>query len=268
MSDPGSAASFRRRRVKAALGALLFRSGLHRLLLRGRGVVAVFHRVDDRLRGNPIALGRDEFAAYCDFFARHFTVLPLGEMVRRLHVGEPVGGCLSITFDDGYLDNFCEAAPELRARNLPACFFVSTGLVESDARPWWDAEHGARAEWMSWEQVRALRAQGFEVGGHTRTHADLGVVAGDDARAEIADARAELEARLGAPVTLFSYPFGRPHQITPENRARVAEAGFECCFSAFGGTLRPGDDPFHARRTPVSNWHLSPAHFGFEVLFG
>ena len=49
--------------------------------------------------------------------------------------------------------------------------------------------------------------------------------------------RALLERELRAPVTLFSYPYGAPHRITEENRARVAEAGYRCCLGAYGGTV-------------------------------
>ena len=263
---PGSAPWWRLR-AKGWMAAPLFLTGLHRLLMGGRGVVVAFHRVDDRVRGSPIGCSRGEFARYLDFFARHFRVVALSDLVARLAEGRSVRGRLAVTFDDGYRDNFTVAAPMLRERGLPACFFVSTALVGSRAQPWWDAEFGARAEWMTWDQVRALHAQGFEIGAHTVTHADLAAVSGDEAEREIAGARERLERELGAPVTLFSYPYGAPHRISDENRRRVARAGFRCCLSAYGGTVAPGDDPFRLKRAPVTPWHLSPAHLGFELLF-
>jgi peptidoglycan/xylan/chitin deacetylase (PgdA/CDA1 family) len=263
---PGSAAH-RRLRWKDRLARPLFAAGLHRLLLRGRGVIVAFHRVDDRVAGNPIGCAVDEFRRYLDFFARHFRVVALSEMLDRMGDVRGPGGLLSITFDDGYLDNFRIAAPELRARGLPACFFVTAGFVGTRTQPWWDVEYGARAEWMTWDQVRRLHAQGFEIGAHTVTHADLGRLEGDAAGRETADGRAILERELGAPVTLFSYPYGAPHRMTAENRLRVADAGYRCCLSGYGGTVAPGDDPYHLRRAPIGLWHLSPAHLGFELLF-
>ncbi|HEX8692843.1 MAG TPA: polysaccharide deacetylase family protein [Longimicrobium sp.] len=263
---PGSA-QWRRLRLKHWLAAPLFASGAHRVLFGRRGVIVAFHRVDDRVRGNPIGCSRDEFARYLDFFARHFRVVPLSELLARLEAGGSAGGRLAITFDDGYRDNYEVAAPLLRARGLPACFFVAAELIGSRTQPWWDAEYGARAEWMTWDQVRALHAEGFEIGAHTLSHADLGRTHGEAAEREIAGCRARLERELGAPVTLFSFPYGAAHRMTEENRARVARAGFRCCLSAYGGTVAPGDDPFRLRRAPVSPWHLSPAHLGFELLF-
>lgn len=263
---PGSRA-FRRLGWKSALARPVFAAGLHRLLLRGRGVVVAFHRVDDRVRGNPIGCGVDEFRRYLDFFQRHFRVVPLGRLLDARENGRGPGGLLSITFDDGYRDNYAIAAPELRARGLPACFFVTAGFIGTDTQPWWDAEYGARAEWMTWDDVRRLHALGFEIGAHTVTHADLGKVDGEDARCELAEGRRRIEAEIGAPVDLFSFPYGAPHRMTPANRARVRDAGYRCCLSGYGGTVGRADDPYHLRRAPITLWHLSPEHLGFELLF-
>jgi len=43
-----------------------------------------------------------------------------------------------MTFDDGYRDNHCYAAPILAERGLRATFFVITDLVGSPLAPWYD----------------------------------------------------------------------------------------------------------------------------------
>lgn len=263
---PGSRA-YRRQRWKARLAAPLFATGAYRLWMRDRGVVVAFHRVDDRVRGTPTGCAVDEFRRYLDFFQRRFTVVSLSEMLDRTADGRGPGGRLAITFDDGYLDNFSVAAPELEARGMPACFFVAAGFVGTRTQPWWDAEYGTRAEWMTWDHVRALHARGFEIGAHTFSHVNLGRTAAFEAEAELRRSRAMLEDEVGAPVTLFSFPYGGRNQMSEENRAQVREAGYRCCFSAHGGTIAPGDDPFRMRRVPIGLWHLSPAHLGFELLF-
>lgn len=255
-----------RRRIKSLIGGLVFRSGLYRRLLGDRAVVACFHRVDDGLAGRILTNTSSEFRAFCRFAARYFEVIPLGELVARLREGRPVAGCLVITFDDGYLDNHDVAAPELRRQGLPATFFVSTDLIESETVPFWDEQAGVSAPWMSWDQVRSLRAQGFEIGAHTVSHVDLGKVHGEQARREIQGSRQRLERELGEAVTLFSYPFGRRDQITEENRRIVQDAGFECCASAYGGLVSAAEDPFRLRRVPVTRWHRWPAQWGYELL--
>ena len=255
-----------KRRIKAVLGWLAFHSRLHRLFFKNRAVVVLFHRVDDRDADNPLSCSRAEFAAFADFFRRFFTVIPLSDLLERLARGDDLSGRLVITFDDGYLDNYRNAAPELRRRGLPACFFVATAFIGSTRVPWWDEERGIRSEWMSWEHLRDLHAQGFDIGAHTMNHVDLGVVEADTAVREITGSKVQLERELAAPVKFFTYPYGRVHQITEANREQVQKAGFECCLSAYGGSVVPGDAPFRIKRTAVSPWYVSPYQFGFEIM--
>ena len=252
--------------VKSLLGRIVFATGLHRRLLRGRAVVVLFHRVDDRFPGDDITCSEREFRDYCAFFARHFTVVPLGEIVRRAAAGTSVEGLLAITFDDGYRDNILTAAPILEAHRLPALFYIATDFIGSEHVPWWDAELPARPEWMTWDQVRELRARGFELGAHTMSHPDLGVVRGDQARREITGCGERLLAETGERVAHFSYPYGRADQMLEENRTLVREAGYASCVSAHGGTVAPGCDPYRLPRIGISPYFVSPWHFGFEAL--
>lgn len=256
-----------KRRVKRWLGSLLYGSGLHRAFFRGRAVIVTFHRVRDDLPGNELTCTSREFRALCEFFARHFRVVSLAELLRRLDAGEDISRCLAITFDDGYTDNLEIAAPELERLGLPACFFIATGFIGTRKVPWWDEECGVASEWMTWDQVRELHARGFEIGGHTCNHVDLGKVSGEEALAEIEGSRLRLEAELSTPIRFFSYPYGRRHQMLAENIPLVREAGFDTCFSAYGGNVRPGDDPYRLLRVPITNWHVTPAQFGFELAF-
>jgi D-aspartate ligase len=254
------------RRIKSLLGAVAFGTGLHRVLLRGRAVIVLFHRVGEQSGKDGLWSTAQAFSAYCDFFERYFRVISLGELIDRLASGKDVSHCLVITFDDGYRDNHDVAAAELTLRRLPACFFVTTELLGSRAAPTWATSGGVKPVWMSWDEVRALAARGFEIGSHTMTHVDLSRAPGDAATREILGSKSRLERELGAPVRHFSYPFGERDQITEANRAVVRMAGFQCCLSAYGGLVTGGADPFHLQRQPVSAWYVSPTQFGFELL--
>lgn len=253
-----------RRAIKSRLGDWLAASGLHRTLLGDRGVVVAFHRVSDLYR-DPLTCSVEMFERFCEFFRRHFTVVPLSETVRRLERGEPLAGTLAVSFDDGYRDNFEFAAPVLSSLGLPATFFVVSDFLGTSTIAPWDRALTPAPAWMTWNEARQLHDAGFTIGAHTRTHANLGEVFGARAEWEISGSKDEIEARLGTAVELFAYPFGRTEHLSEGNRELVRRAGFRCCASCFGGSNARGADSFRVRRVPISTWFVSPGQFACEV---
>lgn len=252
--------------VKIAIGWLIFRSGLHRILLRNRAAIVVFHRVNDAYPDNPITCSLEEFEGFVKFFARFFDVISLSTLLDRLETGADIGSSLVITFDDGYWGNATMAAPILERHGLRACFFVTGEFIGSTHIPWWDQEHGIATQWMTWDLVRSLRASGHEIGSHTATHVNLGVVVGEAARAEIRKGNERLEAELGESSGLFAYPYGGREHLAEANKSLPKELGLRCNVSAFGGTVSPGDDPFALKRTSITKWFSSPYIFAFELV--
>lgn len=254
--------------LKRLVGASLFASNLASLLLRQTAVVVTFHRVNDIDDSDPLTVSVEAFERHCRFFRRYFTVVPLRDLVAKLEQGAPIDRHLAITFDDGHRDNYQNARPILERLSLPATFFVVTDWLGTDTVPPWDRSRAVRHPWMTWDDVRDLHARGFEIGAHTRTHADLGRTVQAQARWEITGARTVLEERLGAPVSSFAYPFGGPEHLNDANREIVRRAGYRCCCSDFGGINPVKSDPFHLRRVPITRSYPTPLHFGVDVAFG
>jgi peptidoglycan/xylan/chitin deacetylase (PgdA/CDA1 family) len=255
--------------LKHLLGRSLFAVRLDALLMHNEAVVVAFHRVHDNADvSDALTVDTRTFEAYCRFFARFFNVVSLPALVSMLESGRPPNRVLAITFDDGYRDNYVNAAPILEQLSLPATFFVVSQWIGTATVPFWDRERGVRYPLMTWGDVRSLRRRGFDIGAHTRTHVDLGTIAGQPARLEIEGARQDLQNALEAPIESFAYPFGGREHLTEANRQRIRAAGFRCCCSGFGGTVTRKTDPFALPRVPISTWHPYPYQFGFDVALG
>lgn len=255
--------------MKRVFGHTIFASGLDAVLLRNAAVIVAFHRIQERVDPDDgLTISARMFERHCRFFRRHFRVVSLRDIVEKLERGQRLNRELAVTFDDGYRDNFEIAAPVLEKLSMPATFFIVTQWMGTDVVPWWDKERGARHPWMTWDQVRTLRRKGFDVGAHTRTHADLGRISGSEAQREIAGARDDLQREIGVPGELFAYPYGGANHLTEANRDLVQAAGFRCCCSGLGGINPTGGSPFHLQRVPISPWFESPQQFGFEVALG
>ena len=76
---------------------------------------------------------------------------------------------VSLTFDDGTLDQYLIGYPELEARNLKATFFLISDFVEEGV--WQDS--GDIRRLFSWEHARTLAREGHEIGSHGKTHREL-----------------------------------------------------------------------------------------------
>ena len=254
-----------KRPLKTLLGRGLVSTGLHKAWLADHGVVVAFHRVNNDIPEDGLTVSSKKFERFCRFFRANFDVISLGEFVGRLERGTSVAGTLAITFDDGYRDNFEVAAPILRATGLPATFFLATRYIESNVVPWWDEALPKKLSWMTWDQVRTLAQQGFDLGAHTQHHVDLGKVSVDEAGREIRGSRQDLIDKLGRAPDHFAYPYGGRANMVEPNRALVQAAGFRCCVSSYGGLATTGTDPFRLERVAISPWFQTPEQFVFEL---
>lgn len=110
---------------------------------RGRWTILTYHRIIERLDEDPYRSGMsvraDRFRAQLEWLAGRFDVRSVGDALAALRAGE-VGArpLLSISFDDGYLDNLQVAAPILRDVGLPASFYVTVGGLDAPRPFWWD----------------------------------------------------------------------------------------------------------------------------------
>lgn len=118
---------------------------------------------------------------------------------------------------------------------------------------------------MTPAQVRQLYEAGIEIGAHTIDHPILARVDDDTARRQIGESKRVLEALIGAPVTSFAYPNGRPSQdYTHQHVAMVREAGFEVAVSTAWGAATSSTDPFQIPR--IGPWGRSAARYAALML--
>jgi peptidoglycan/xylan/chitin deacetylase (PgdA/CDA1 family) len=154
---------------------------------------------------------------------RGYSFVSLGQLVDEIRAsGKESDNSVAVTFDDGWIDNYNFAAPLLRKLGIPATFFVTTQFLR-DGR-----EDPSR---INCRQLREMRAEGFAIGSHTRTHADLSRVTEREAREEVFESKADLEQALGAPVDFLAYPGGA---FTARVAGFAREAGYRAACSVLG----------------------------------
>lgn len=211
-------------------------------------VILYWHRIADD-RANSWTTSSSVFTRQIRWLQKHFQFVSLEEAQRRIRQGVNHRPCVSVTFDDGYTDNCRLAIPLLIAERIPCAYFVTVQNL-LDGKPFeHDLNMGHRFAPNTPDQLRAMAAQGVEIGAHTLTHADLGAI--DDAgslRREVVTAKHELEKAIGRPVRYFAFPFGLHANLSAAAFALAREAGYAGACSAYGGFNFPGDDTFHLQR--------------------
>jgi peptidoglycan/xylan/chitin deacetylase (PgdA/CDA1 family) len=106
--------------------------------------------------------------------------------------------------------------------------------------------------WMTWEMVRALRAAGMAIGGHTVSHPVLSRTDRAGQEQEILGCARRVQEELGEPMRWFAYPVGGPDAFDADTRAVLEAAGVELAFSYYGGYRRyDAWDRLDVRRIPV-----------------
>jgi len=105
--------------------------------------VLCYHRIanNNKLlnKNNPLSgleVHQNIFEKQINFLKKNFKILSLKEL--KQHIEEKRKDfAISITFDDGYLDNISLALPVIEKYNVPATIFVITRFLEKNDFMWW-----------------------------------------------------------------------------------------------------------------------------------
>ncbi|WP_371478223.1 polysaccharide deacetylase family protein [Kitasatospora sp. NBC_00315] len=222
--------------------------------------VFVYHSVSDHPApwSAPRAVTRRAFADQLDrLAAAGRTVIPLRRLVSAVRGGVTLPDDAAVlTFDDGYEDFYWTTAPILSERGLPATVYITTGAVHSPGRAM-PRSLLPPAAMLNWRQIGTLDALGFEIGGHSRTHAQLDIVPARRLAEEIGASKRELEEAVGHAVTAFSYPGG---YSSPAVHRALAAAGWTSGATVGNAFSSAADNPYRIPRLLVTA-DTAPARF-------
>lgn len=104
-----------------------------------KGVVLMYHRIAELSSDTwELAVSPTNFEEQLQVLKR-YHVISLDTIEELFSYQKNIKNNVSITFDDGYRDNYTIAKPLLEKYNFPATFFITTGSIGSEKEFWWDA---------------------------------------------------------------------------------------------------------------------------------
>jgi peptidoglycan/xylan/chitin deacetylase (PgdA/CDA1 family) len=131
---------------------------------------------------------------------------------------------IAITFDDGLASVGTNAASILAEFDIPWTLFVVSD--------WASGNHGFDGGLlMTWREVERLAASGVEIGSHSVSHPDFGMLPAEEAKLELLESRRVIEARIGIKTTAFAIPMGQSGNWTEQAQSAAMDAGYEFVYA-------------------------------------
>jgi peptidoglycan/xylan/chitin deacetylase (PgdA/CDA1 family) len=162
-----------------------------------------------------------------------YSVISTAELVEFLAFRKAIPKkAVVINLDDGYRSAYEIAYPILKKYGFPATLFIYTAFI------------GASKNALTWDQLKALKADGFEVGSHSVTHADLSKKMPGESendyeariKRELLVSKQILDDKLNQNTQYIAFPYG---EFSPVVLKLCEEAGYRVGFS-----VKAGGNPF------------------------
>ena len=191
-----------------------------------------YHRVNDSEK-NYLTVSTRHFRDQMKFlFNEGYQTISLSSLL----AGEGNGRNIVITFDDGFRDNFECAYPILKEFGFRATIFCVADRMNTEG-------------YLTRQDIREMRASGFEFGSHTISHPHLLRLKADKKWQEIFGSKKMLEDLTQNRVDFFCYPYG---EYDKESVALVKKVGYLGACSNNPGANDGKMDHYLLKRTEVS----------------
>ncbi|WP_196591868.1 polysaccharide deacetylase family protein [Pectinatus frisingensis] len=199
-------------------------------------IVLNYHKIDDvniSLSVRPADF--DKQMAYLK--NNDYNVITPDDLYENLEQGKELPpNPVLITFDDGYEDNYKNAYPILKKYGFTATVFVITSFLNK------------YPNYLTWDQCRELKENGFYIESHTVTHRSLTELTNEQIKDEIVQSKAALDKNLGQNTYYFAYPTGTYNLYIAQ---MLKDAGYRAAFTIKYGTAETSSNIFALERIPI-----------------
>jgi peptidoglycan/xylan/chitin deacetylase (PgdA/CDA1 family) len=184
-----------------------------------------------------------------------------------------------LTFDDGYENWLTNVAPVLEEFNIPAIFFVNSGLFNLGDK---DENDFLKNNLLRKKSIKLISTDSFlklsrnplfEIGGHSHSHLNLANIKdGEELNREIGGDKLRLEQLIGKRIRWFAYPFGGANYFNSSVSEVVRLCGYLAAFSIIPSNFMVDSNRYEYGRDclelsdphNVWKWRLSG---GYDALF-
>ena len=156
-----------------------------------------------------------------------------------------------ITFDDGYKDNFVNAYPILQKFGFKATVFVISDFV-------------GLKNYMTWDDLREMSANGISIESHTATHKSLTDLTDEQLKQELAESKKRIESELHREVNFLAYPTGA---YNLHIAGLVKDAGYKAAFTVKYGNVDGASNVYAIERVPIFHTENTMKSFRERLIY-
>lgn len=191
------------------------------------------------------------FALQMNFLSENgYEVIDLEDVLQVTTLGQTGRKYVAITFEGSYHNFYRHASQILTEHHFRSSLFLITSRVHE----YRSSLNGH--DFLTWNEVRELHANGIQIGSHTVNHPMLHHGSDSALEYEIGHSKQVIEDHIGETIRRFSYPFAFPEQdqkFLSRLRELLHTHGYVCGVSTVIGTAEAKHDWFFLPRIPVNN---------------
>ncbi|AQP99600.1 polysaccharide deacetylase [Pseudoalteromonas aliena] len=192
------------------------------LSLRAQAAVILqYHHVSETLPA-VTSVSADTFTKHLNYLKdNNFNVIPLNKLLSALQQGQTLPEkTIAITFDDGYNNNYDEAAPILEQFGYPYTIFVNPKLIDE-----------GQSYVMGWDKLKELSKKGALISNHSAQHNYLHIKLENETttqwkvriKQDILHSQQRIKEEIGQDYKYLAYPYG---EFSNQLQTLITELGF------------------------------------------
>jgi peptidoglycan/xylan/chitin deacetylase (PgdA/CDA1 family) len=124
-------------------------------------------------------------------------------------------------------------------------------------------EGALRDKMLTWDQIRLMKANGIDFGGHTVNHPFLSRLSPSQAAWEVSECKRRIEEEIQQPVYYFAYPNGQDGDFDAVTKEVLRTAGYRAAVTTIWGVNYRTTDRMEMRRG--GPWESDPALFASKM---
>lgn len=213
--------------------------------LKTQVFILCYHSISDD--GWDFSVSEREFKKQINYLKSKYDFIALSDVLDfcqgKKEITKP---SVVINFDDGY-ENILKVKAFLKSKKIKPTVFVLSDPAHADR-----GELKSNYKFLTKGDLFSLVRDGWEIGSHAATHANMDILKKAQIDAEIVKSKKSLEKDLKIPIKYLAFPKGR---YTKPVMEAVKKAGYKMALTMDDGFIKSGTDILRIPRIGVDGTH-------------